>query len=253
MAAVAVLVLALTGAGGFADSPASLAATPAGAPAPCPSQQAHPWCNRSLSPDARALLFQQAMTEDEEITLLGGDINAANGHTGATYAVPRLGLRQIYFTDGPVGPRQGSATAMPIPMALAATFSPELAFDYGNEVGTEAKDKGNDFVFGPTVNIMRTPQGGRTYEAYGEDTYLVAQTTVGWVDGAQAAGVIATTKHFVANNQEGQVGRAAPYGGQWRAPGGGRQRGRADAAGGVLPAVRGRRQARQHRRGHVLL
>ncbi len=206
VALVAVLVLVLTGAGGFADSPASLAATPAGPPAPCPSQQAHPWCNRSLSPDARALLFQQAMTEDEEITLLGGDINGANGHTGATYAVPRLGLRQVYFTDGPVGPRQGSATAMPIPMALAATFSPQLAFQYGNEVGTEAKDKGNDFVFGPTVNIMRTPQGGRTYEAYGEDTYLVGQTTVGWVDGAQAAGVIATTKHFVANNQEGQVG-----------------------------------------------
>jgi beta-glucosidase len=177
-----------------------------GAAAPCPTQSAHPWCNRSLSHDQRALLFQQAMTEDEEITLVGGDANGANGHTGATYSIPRLGLRQIYFTDGPVGPRQGTATAMPIPMALAATFSPSLAFEHGNVVGTEARDKGNDFVFGPTVNIMRTPQGGRTYEAYGEDTYLVARTTVGWVDGTQAAGVLATTKHFVANNQEGQAG-----------------------------------------------
>jgi beta-glucosidase len=176
------------------------------APAPCPSESAHPWCDRALSPDQRAQLFAQAMTEEEEITLLGGDANGANGHTGATYAVPRLGLRQIYFTDGPVGPRQGAATAMPIPMALAATFSPGLAYAYGNEVGTEARDKGNDFVFGPTVNIMRTPQGGRTYEAFGEDTFLDAQTTVGWVRGAQAAGVIATTKHFVANNQEGQDG-----------------------------------------------
>lgn len=176
------------------------------APAPCPTESAHSWCDRSLSPDQRALRFQQAMTQDEEITLVGGDANGANGHTGATYAIPRLGLRQVYFTDGPVGPRQGPATAMPIPMALAATFNPGLAYAYGNEVGTEAKAKGNDFVFGPTVNIMRTPQGGRTYEAYGEDTYLVAQTTVGWVNGVQAAGVIATTKHFVANNQEGQAG-----------------------------------------------
>jgi len=175
-------------------------------PAPCPTESAHPWCGRSLSPDQRALMFQQAMTEDEEITLLGGHANGANGHTGATYAIPRLGLRQVYLTDGPVGPRQGPATAMPSPMALAATFNPGLAYAYGNEVGTEAKAKGNDFVFGPTVNIMRTPQGGRTYEAFGEDTYLNAQTTVGWVNGAQAAGVIATTKHFVANNQEGQGG-----------------------------------------------
>jgi beta-glucosidase len=175
-------------------------------PAPCPAVSAHPWCDRALSPDQRALLFQQAMTEDEEIKLVGGDTTSANGHTGATFAIPRLGLRQIYFTDGPVGPRQGAATAMPIPMALAATFNPNLAYAYGNEVGTEAKDKGNDFVFGPTVNIMRTPQGGRTYEAFGEDTFLDAQTTVGWVKGAQAAGVIATTKHFVANNQEGQGG-----------------------------------------------
>ncbi|HET9073569.1 MAG TPA: glycoside hydrolase family 3 C-terminal domain-containing protein [Solirubrobacteraceae bacterium] len=176
-----------------------------GAPNPCPSQSAHPWCDRSLSPDQRAILFQRAMTLQQEIQFVGGD-QSTGGHTGATYPLANLGLRQIYFTDGPVGPRQGPATAMPIPMALAATWSPALAWAYGNEVGTEARDKGNDFVFGPTVNLMRTPQGGRTYEAYGEDTFLAAHTTVGWVDGAQAAGVLAVTKHFVANDQEGQAG-----------------------------------------------
>jgi beta-glucosidase len=199
------IALALSVGGPAAKSWAASTAV-RGAAAPCPTQTAHPWCKRSLSPDQRALLFQKAMTENEEITLLGGDANGANGHTGATYSIPRLGLRQVYLTDGPVGPRQGTATAMPIPMALAATFSPQLAVEHGHEIGTEARDKGNDFVFGPTVNVMRTPQGGRTYEAYGEDTYLVARTTLGWVDGAQAAGVIATTKHFVANNQEGQEG-----------------------------------------------
>src|SRR5664279_1716292 len=201
MMSLAALVATLSGAG----SSSAAGTTAAAPPAPCPTQQAHAWCDKSLSPDARALLFQQAMTEDEEVTLVGGDASGfggADGHTGVTFAIPRLGLRPVDFTDGPVGPRQGPATAMPIPMALAATFSPQLAFAYGNEVGTEARDKGNDFVFGPTVNIMRTPQGGRTYEAYGEDTYLVAQTAVGWIDGAQSAGVVATVKHFVANNQE---------------------------------------------------
>jgi beta-glucosidase len=199
-------------------SVSSAAGATAGEPAPCPTETAHPWCNRSLSADARAALFQQAMTEDEEITLVGGNGTGASPHTGATYAIPRLGLRAVYFSDGPVGPRQGTATAMPIPMAVAATFNPQLAYADGQEIATEAKDKGNDFLFAPTVNIMRTPQGGRTYEAYGEDTYLVGQTTVGWIDGAQNAGVITTVKHFVANNQEGQGG-APPL----VAVGGGRQ------------------------------
>ena len=202
----AVLPILVSAAVAFAPAGASSAATSPTAPAPCPTEQAHPWCNRALTADQRATLFQQAMTEQEEITLVGGDTQNANGHTGATYAIPRLGLRQIYFTDGPVGPRQGTSTAMPIPMALAATFSSQLAYAHGHTIGTEARDKGNDFVFGPTVNMMRTPEGGRTYEAYGEDTYLNAQTTVGWVHGTQAAGVLATTKHFVANDQEGQNG-----------------------------------------------
>jgi beta-glucosidase len=199
------IALTVTLAGVFAAGASDTSAATA-PPAPCPSQQAHPWCNRSLSPDARAALFQNAMTEDEEITLVGGNGTGATPHTGATYAIPRLGLRAVYLTDGPVGPRQGTSTAMPIPMALAATWSPAMAYAHGQDVGTEARDKGNDFVFGPTVNLMRTPEGGRTYEAYGEDTYLNAQTTVGWIRGAQAAGVIATVKHYVANNQEGQLG-----------------------------------------------
>jgi beta-glucosidase len=201
-AALAASILALAGSG-----PAPSAAdTPSAPPAPCPVQQAHPWCNRSLSPDARASLFQQAMTQDEEVALVGGDTSGNAPHTGATYAIPRLGLRATYFSDGPVGPRQGPATAMPIPMALAATWNPQLARENGQEIATEARAKGNDFVFAPTVNIMRTPQGGRTYEAYGEDTYLNAQTTVGWIHGAQSTGEIAVVKHFVANNQEGLNG-----------------------------------------------
>lgn len=203
-AAATVLAAALLT--GLSTAASGQASATAPLPTPCPSKTAHAWCDRSLSPDARALLFQKAMTRDEEITLVGGNGRGAAPHTGATYALPRLGLPAVYFSDGPVGPRQGAATAMPIPMALAAAFDPQLAYAHGREIADEARHKGNDVVFAPTVNIMRTPQGGRTYEAYGEETYLVAQTGRGWIQGAQSTGVIADVKHYLANNQEGQNG-----------------------------------------------
>ncbi|MCW2543775.1 MAG: glycosyl hydrolase [Frankiales bacterium] len=166
----------------------------------------HPWCSTSLSPDRRAALLQQAMTQDEEIQLLGGDVHNQAPHTGKTFPIARLDVPAVYLSDGPVGPRQGSATAMPIPLALAASFDPDLARLHGMTIALEAKAKGNDLVFAPTVNLLRNPQGGRSYEAYGEETYLVGQTGVSWIQGAQSTGVIANVKHFAANNQEGQLG-----------------------------------------------
>ena len=56
--------------------------------------------------------------------------------------------------------------------------------------------RGFDGDYGPTVNIMRTPLGGRTYEGYGEDPFLAAQTAVGWIDGFQSQGVMADVKHY---------------------------------------------------------
>jgi len=201
--ALGLVLLAAAAAVGVPGPAGAAAGAP---PAPCPSATAHPRCDTSLSPDARAGLFLAAMTQDEEVSLVGGNANGAAPHTGATYAVARLGLPAVYFSDGPVGPRQGNATAMPIPMALAATFDTRLAAAHGAEIADEAKHKGNDVLFAPTVNIMRTPQGGRTYESYGEETYLVAQTGRGWIQGAQGQGVIADVKHYLANNQEGQQG-----------------------------------------------
>jgi beta-glucosidase len=184
--------------------PSALAATP------CRPATGRPWCDIALSADQRAQLLEARMTTTEKIDFLNGI--RPGPHTGASFAIPRLGIPTIYYTDGPVGPRQGIATAMPTPMAVAATFDPSDAFASGNEIGTEAREKGNEVVFGPTVNIMRTPQGGRTFEAYGEDPFLVAATTVGWIDGAQSAGVMADVKHFAANNQEGQIGAAPIFG-----------------------------------------
>ena len=194
---------------GNADLVAAAAA--AGPPAPCPTAATHPWCDKRLAAKERAELFVSAMTQDEKISLLGGQGVRHNGivpggHTGATVAVPRLGLPVVYLSDGPVGVRQGVATAFPAPMALSATWNPDLARRVGRAVATEAKAKGNDIVLGPTVNILRTPQNGRTYESYGEETLHNARMGVAWIRGAQSTGLIATMKHFAANNQEGQLG-----------------------------------------------
>ena len=168
----------------------------------------HPWCDTSLDADTRAGLLLEQLTQDEKISLLAGDDlfgvgGQAGSHTGTSDGVPRVDLPTIYYTDGPMGVRSGMATAMPAPLGLAATWDPALAARYGATVGNEAKSKGNDVVFAPTVNIMRTPLGGRTFEGYGEDPWLVGRMAVGWIEGAQSEGVIANVKHFAANNQEG--------------------------------------------------
>jgi len=199
----ATAILLLT-AGALAAAPGSPAR--AATPSRCGDVATRPWCDSTKTPDARAALLLAAMTQDEEVQLLGGNVRGEAPHTGAAYAIDRLGIPAVYYSDGPVGPRQGSATAMPVPIALASTFDTTLAREHGATIATEAKAKGNDVVFAPTVNILRNPQGGRSYEAYGEETFLTAETAVGWIDGAQSTGVLANVKHFAANNQEGQTG-----------------------------------------------
>jgi len=97
-----------------------------------------------------------------------------------------VGMPPIKFTDGAVGAGGAAsgttpATAMPAATALAANFDAATARSYGAVVGREVKHRGFDGDWGPTVNIMRTPLGGRTFEAYGEDPFLSGQTAVGWI------------------------------------------------------------------------
>jgi len=167
----------------------------------------HPWCDTSLSPDRRADLLIGALTPAERIGLLAGDdpqgiTGRAGTHTGAALGVPRLDLPPLYLTDGPVGVRQGQATALPSSISLAASFNRRLARRDGALVGNEAKLKGNDVVYAPTVNLLRTPLWGRAFESLGEDPFLTARMAVQWIRGAQAQGVIANVKHFAVNNQE---------------------------------------------------
>jgi beta-glucosidase len=169
----------------------------------------HPWCDTRLTPNERAGLLLGALTRDEKISLLAGDdffgVSGAEGtHTGTSDGVERVGLPTTYYSDGPVGPRSGRATSMPAPMALAATFDRSLARRHGAVVGNEVKAKGNDVVFAPMVNLLRTPLAGRGFEGYGEDPFLQARVAVEWIRGVQSEGVIGNVKHYALNNQEGQ-------------------------------------------------
>src|SRR4051812_30080018 len=186
---------------------------------------AAPAIARAATPDARARALLARMTQDEKLGMMAGQCDP-EGHTGVLPGVPRLGIPQVNFNDGPAGVHEeppttvseepggacatfqvgevgeGRATAMPAPLALAATFDEDLAHAYGAVVGEEAARKANQVIFGPDVNIARDPRGGRTFEAYGEDPYLAGRMAVGWIEGLQDEHVIADVKHFMANNQE---------------------------------------------------
>ena len=129
--------------------------------------------------------------------------------------VPRLGIQDIKYADGPFGIREelgdgfrplgwknDSATYFPTGSALAATWSPELAYDYGHGMGVEARLRGKDVILGPAINIQRLPVGGRTYEYLSEDPMLAAALAVGYTKGSQDAGTAVCIKHFALNNQE---------------------------------------------------
>ena len=122
--------------------------------------------------------------------------------------IPALGIPLLNITNGPAGTcnggpgHQGPATALPAPIALAATWDVALANQYGVIIGSEAKDLANAVVEGPDINIARVPQNGRTFEAFGEDPYLVGQIAVADINGIQSQGVIAESKHYAGNNQE---------------------------------------------------
>ena len=134
----------------------------------------------------------------------------------STPGCPRLGIPEIWMSDGPHGVRMefvwddwqhahwtnDSCTAYPALTCLAATFNPELSYRYGQALGEEARFRRKDIILGPGVNIYRTPLSGRNFEYMGEDPYLSSVMVVPYIRGVQENGVAACVKHFVLNNQE---------------------------------------------------
>ncbi|MGW3954236.1 glycoside hydrolase family 3 protein [Streptomyces sp. NPDC004752] len=122
--------------------------------------------------------------------------------------VPEIGLRSLVMSDGPIGVRgvrwtaEETSVALPSPTALAATWDPELAHRAGVLLAQEARRKGVHVLLAPTVNLQRSPLGGRHFEAYSEDPLLTGRIGSGYVTGVQSGGVGTTVKHFVANDAE---------------------------------------------------
>ncbi|MFJ8104934.1 beta-glucosidase [Streptomyces sp. NPDC096132] len=122
--------------------------------------------------------------------------------------LPEIGLTSLVMSDGPIGVRgvrwtaDDPSVALPSPTALAATWDPELARRAGTLLAQEARRKGVHVLLAPTVNLHRSPLGGRHFEAYSEDPYLTGRIGTGYVTGVQEGGVGTTVKHFVANDAE---------------------------------------------------
>ncbi|MDD6228555.1 MAG: glycoside hydrolase family 3 C-terminal domain-containing protein [Bacteroidales bacterium] len=130
--------------------------------------------------------------------------------------VPRLGISELWCTDGPMGVRpevlwdeweqaswtNDSCMAFPSLTALAATWNPEMAKLYGKSIGEEARYRNKAVLLGPGINIYRTPLNGRNFEYMGEDPFLAGKMAVDYVKGVQANGVAVCVKHFALNNNE---------------------------------------------------
>jgi beta-glucosidase len=179
------------------------AAPTTGAPAPA-------YLDATKSVDERVDDLVERLTLEEKVQLLHGDTKFT------TAAIPRLGIPPRRLSDGPHGVREDLAphtgmsaghtddfaTWLPVSVALAATWNPDLARRHGVVLGQEARARGKSIMLGPGVNIQRTPLGGRDFEYLSEDPYLAARMAVPWIRGVQSQQVAACVKHYALNNQE---------------------------------------------------
>jgi beta-glucosidase len=146
--------------------------------------------------------LMSVLTLDEKVSLLAGQ------DFWTLPAIPRIGLTSLVMSDGPIGVRgtgwapDDPSIALPSPTALAATWDPALARTAGRLLGQESRRKGVHVLLGPTVNLHRTPLGGRHFECYSEDPLLSGEIGTGWVTGVQEHGIATTVKHLVGNDFE---------------------------------------------------
>ena len=159
---------------------------------------------------AKAEKFVSQLSFDEKTLLMIGTDNMRSVNNGGCVGQidpiknGKVDFKGMCIQDGPAGVRyaKGTGISWQANINVAATFNKELMYDIGKAQGEENREKGINAFLSPCVNIMRTPQAGRVWEAYGEDPYLSGVCAAQMVKGIQDAGVIATIKHFVGNDQE---------------------------------------------------
>jgi beta-glucosidase len=159
---------------------------------------------------AQRLVARMSLAQETEV-MHGVGLGGANGAVGSTAPILALGIPALNQEDGPGGIGDGTTgvTQLPAPIALAATFDPAAARCYGQVIGEEARAKGIELMYGPTVNLVRVPQWGRAFESLGEDPVLSGTIGHAEIIGTQRAGVMAEAKHFTVYNQETNRNTAA--------------------------------------------
>lgn len=142
------------------------------------------------------------LTEEEKCYLLAAD------DWWHTISIPRLNVPAIRFSDGPNGVRgqrhfnSTKTTCFPAATGLAATWNKSLLYQVGELLSEECKLKGARLLLGPTVNMARSPLGGRTFESFSEDPVLSGLLAGEYINGVQSNGVACALKHLVCNDQE---------------------------------------------------
>lgn len=165
--------------------------------------------------DQRARELIQQMTREEKTAQLVGFGDSAdpfgdhNADTFGTVGVERLGIPPLIMGHAITGVRSGRAahingTFFSTPVAMACSWDPDLHAQIGAAIALEMRALGQDLNLGPTLNIIRHPLGGRNWESFSEDPFLVARLVAPYVQAQQAQGLICGPKHFAANNQEHQ-------------------------------------------------
>lgn len=148
----------------------------------------------------------ETLTRAEKLRLVRGAYpdrgDPEPGAAGYLPSIPRLEIPALRFEDGPLGVKSAGGTAFPAALALGASFDVALAEAFGEAVGAEARAHGVDVLLAPGCNLVRVPHCGRNFEYYGEDPRHSARLTAATVRSVQSQGVVATPKHYVANNQE---------------------------------------------------
>jgi beta-glucosidase len=165
------------------------------------------WMDTSLGPNARAQALVSAMTLEQKI-------DQTHGHKPpedfrVVLGIEELCIPDLTVTNGPAGVGPGPeplnnvpATALPSPLLLASTWDPTMAEKYGNVQGAEMLAIGRNLLEAPDVDLARVPINGRTFEAYGEDPWLVSRIGVANIQAIQSHDIIAMVKHYTVNNQE---------------------------------------------------
>jgi len=156
----------------------------------------------SAAETARLTELADRLLLEEKVQLLTGR------DFWTTWPIEKIGLRRMLVSDGPSGVRgevwdeRSPSLNLPSGTALSSSWDPAIAARYGAASAVEARRKGVDVVLGPTINLHRSPYGGRHFEAFSEDPLLTADLAAAYVRGVQENGVGATPKHYIANEYE---------------------------------------------------